>query len=73
MIASTCRIACLSLDSNALVFVATNDGYLHAINAVDGVEAWSFIPRRLLGRLFELSLEQPVQVATIAGLAGLNQ
>ncbi|MFW2404757.1 MAG: pilus assembly protein, partial [Gammaproteobacteria bacterium] len=46
-------------NSNALVFVATNDGYLHAVNATDGVEVWSFIPRRLLGRLFELSLEQP--------------
>jgi len=46
-------------NSNAVVFVATNDGYLHAINATDGVEIWSFIPRRLLGRLYELSLEEP--------------
>lgn len=46
-------------NSNAVVFVATNDGYLHAFNAVDGAEIWSFVPRRLLGRLYELSLEQP--------------
>ncbi|NND36297.1 MAG: PQQ-binding-like beta-propeller repeat protein, partial [Gammaproteobacteria bacterium] len=46
-------------NSNALVFVATNDGYLHAIDATTGVEVWSFIPRRLLSRLFELSLDQP--------------
>ena len=32
----------------ALVFVATNDGFLHAINANTGVEQWAFIPRELL-------------------------
>ena len=46
-------------NSDAVVFVSTNDGYLHAFSAASGVEIWSFIPRRLLGRLYELSLEQP--------------
>ncbi|HET7809312.1 MAG TPA: PilC/PilY family type IV pilus protein [Steroidobacteraceae bacterium] len=36
------------------VYVATNDGYLHAINAADGVEKWAFVPGELLGRLKDL-------------------
>lgn len=44
---------------NAVVFVATNDGYLHAVDAASGVELWAFIPRRLLPRLYGLSLETP--------------
>ena len=36
-----------------VAYVATNDGYLHAIDTADGsgVEKWSFIPRELLTRL----------------------
>ena len=45
--------------AETVVFTATNDGYLHAVDARYGDEIWSFIPRRLLGRLFELSLGQP--------------
>ncbi len=36
---------------DATVYVSTNEGYLHAINAEDGVELWSFVPARLLQRL----------------------
>lgn len=36
------------------VYVATNDGFLHAINASDGVEKWAFVPGELLGRLKDL-------------------
>ena len=39
---------------DAVVFVATNDGYLHAIDADTGQELWSFVPRRLLPNLFKL-------------------
>ncbi len=39
---------------DAVVYVATNDGYLHAINASTGVELWSFIPKELLPNLFKL-------------------
>jgi type IV pilus assembly protein PilY1 len=39
---------------DATVFISTNEGYLHAINASTGEELWSFIPRRLLQRLFTL-------------------
>lgn len=55
--------------ANAVVFVATNDGYLHAFDAVTGTEIWAFIPRRLLGRLYELSLNEPAANKTY-GLDG---
>ena len=32
----------------AVVYVPTNDGYLHAIDADTGVELWSFIPQEIL-------------------------
>lgn len=38
----------------AVVFMATNDGYLHAIDPSDGSELWSFVPSELLGRLNSL-------------------
>ena len=34
-----------------VVFTATNDGYLHAIDADTGEELWAFVPERLLGRM----------------------
>jgi type IV pilus assembly protein PilY1 len=33
-----------------VVFAATNDGYLHAIDADTGEELWSFVPKELLPR-----------------------
>jgi len=36
-------------DYEAVVYAATNDGYLHAIDAETGAELWSFIPQELLG------------------------
>jgi type IV pilus assembly protein PilY1 len=44
---------------DATVFVSTNDGYLHAINPVDGSELWSFMPSELLERLYALYLDDP--------------
>jgi type IV pilus assembly protein PilY1 len=46
---------------NPVVFIATNDGYLHAIDAQLGKEIWSFIPQRLLKRLYPLSLDEAAQ------------
>ncbi|MDH3977328.1 MAG: PilC/PilY family type IV pilus protein [Gammaproteobacteria bacterium] len=46
---------------DAIIFVATNDGYLHAIDSQTGKELWSFVPQRLLARLYELSLNQTAQ------------
>jgi len=39
---------------DAVVYMATNDGYLHAINAATGAELWSFIPKELLPNLTRL-------------------
>jgi len=37
-----------------VVFTATNDGYVHAINADTGQEMWSFIPKEHLSKLTKL-------------------
>ena len=36
------------------VYVSTNEGYLHAVDASTGEELWSFVPARLLQRLYNL-------------------
>lgn len=38
----------------SVVFVATNDGYLHAIDADSGSELWSFVPKQLLPNMTRL-------------------
>ena len=40
--------------NDAVVYVATNDGYLHAIDVDSGDELWSFIPQELLGDLINV-------------------
>jgi type IV pilus assembly protein PilY1 len=42
---------------DTVVFVATNDGLLHAVDADTGVEIWSYLPSRLLSRQYELFLD----------------
>lgn len=37
-----------------VVYMATNDGYLHAIDAATGVELWSFVPKELLPNMTRL-------------------
>ena len=37
-------------DEDIVVYIATNDGYLHAIDADTGEELWSFLPNELLSR-----------------------
>ena len=39
---------------DVVVYAATNDGYLHAIDGATGVELWSFIPKELLGNMSSL-------------------
>ena len=39
---------------DVVVFAATNDGYVHAINAATGVELWSFLPKEHLPNLVKL-------------------
>ncbi len=38
-------------EPDSVVFVGTNEGYLHAISSIDGSELFSFIPTDLLGNL----------------------
>ncbi|UCG73344.1 MAG: PQQ-binding-like beta-propeller repeat protein [Chromatiales bacterium] len=54
---------------DATVFVSTNEGYLHAVDADTGVELWSFIPARLLQRLYSLYTNN-VSATRLYGLDG---
>lgn len=54
---------------DALVFTATNDGYLHAVSPITGEEAWSFIPSELLPRMASL-YENPTVTSKSYGLDG---
>jgi type IV pilus assembly protein PilY1 len=38
-----------------MVYVAANDGMLHAFNANDGDEAWAFMPTMVLANLYKLA------------------
>ncbi|MCU0757902.1 MAG: PilC/PilY family type IV pilus protein [Steroidobacteraceae bacterium] len=40
--------------ADAVVYVPTNDGFVHAFDARSGEELWAFIPPELLGRLADL-------------------
>jgi type IV pilus assembly protein PilY1 len=39
---------------DSVVYTATNDGYLHAIDATTGQELWSYVPKELLPRMATL-------------------
>ena len=39
---------------DVVVYTATNDGYLHAIDGTTGVELWSFVPKQLLSNMTRL-------------------
>jgi len=54
---------------DATVFVSTNDGYLHAVDPADGHELWAFVPAEMLGRLYDLYLDEPASTRTY-GLDG---
>jgi type IV pilus assembly protein PilY1 len=47
-------------DPDIVLYATTNDGYLHAIDARDGVELWSFVPRQLISRVENLYLDEDV-------------
>ncbi|GIK34338.1 MAG: type IV pili system adhesin PilY [Gammaproteobacteria bacterium] len=44
-------------DPDTMVYVATNDGFLHAVNAANGIEHWAYLPSRLLARQNALFLD----------------
>ncbi len=56
-------------DPEAVIFTATNDGYLHAIDAETGAELWSYIPRDLLPRMAIL-YDDPEMKYKLYGLDG---
>jgi type IV pilus assembly protein PilY1 len=39
----------------AVVYVAANDGMLHAFNATSGVELWAYVPRTVMPNLYRLA------------------
>jgi len=39
---------------DVVVYTATNDGYLHAVDGTTGVELWSFVPKDLLAGMTRL-------------------
>ena len=39
---------------DVVVYTATNDGYLHAIDGATGTELWSFVPKQLLSNMTRL-------------------
>jgi len=43
-----------ALEPEVVIYTATNDGYLHAIDGDTGAELWSFIPNQLLANLTRL-------------------
>jgi len=45
--------------NDALVFMLTNDGFLHAIDPANGEELWAFVPSDLLARLYRLYEDAP--------------
>jgi type IV pilus assembly protein PilY1 len=45
---------------DGVIFAVNNDGYLHAINAVDGSELWAFIPQQMLARMRDLHVNDAV-------------
>ena len=44
-----------------VIFTATNDGYVHAIDGTTGVELWAFIPSELLPNLSKLFFDPAAQ------------
>lgn len=43
-----------------VLFNATNDGYLHAVDAATGQEKWAFVPRELLSNFGDLFVNENV-------------
>ncbi len=39
---------------DVVIYTATNDGYIHAINGATGAELWSFVPKELLPNMARL-------------------
>jgi len=58
--------------ANAYIYTTDNDGFLHAINALTGQEAWAFVPQDLLDNLYTL-YQNPVEASKSYTLDGSVQ
>jgi type IV pilus assembly protein PilY1 len=70
--ATTIRYAMLggtAENPDAVIFTATNDGYLHAIDAATGEELWSYVPKELLPRMARL-YDDPEMKYKLYGIDG---
>ncbi len=55
--------------NDGVLYAVTNEGYLHAVNTVNGQELWAFIPQQLLGRARDMYVNAAVANRTY-GLDG---
>jgi type IV pilus assembly protein PilY1 len=55
--------------NDGVVYAVTNEGYLHAIDAVDGSELWAFVPSQLLARARDMYVNDAV-TERVYGLDG---
>ncbi len=46
--------------NDGVLYAVTNEGYLHAVDIVTGVELWAFAPRQMLGRSRDLYVSDAV-------------
>ena len=53
----------------SVVYAATNDGYLHAIDAATGAELWSYVPKELLPGMARL-YDDPNMAYKLYGIDG---
>ncbi|MBT8080581.1 MAG: PQQ-binding-like beta-propeller repeat protein [Gammaproteobacteria bacterium] len=49
-----------SLNMDIVIYTATNDGYLHAIDGQTGQELWAFVPEQLLSNLGDLYFDNNI-------------
>ena len=57
------------INPEAVVYTATNDGYLHAVDPADGSERWAFVPQEMLGR-FPTLMDNAPSADKLYGLDG---
>ncbi|MGH8243710.1 MAG: pilus assembly protein [Steroidobacteraceae bacterium] len=55
--------------NDGVIYAVSNEGFLHAINAVDGSELWAFMPQQMLSRARNLYVNDAV-TERVYGLDG---
>ena len=54
---------------DSVIYTATNDGYLHAVDSATGQELWSYVPKELLPRMARL-YDDPEMKYKLYGIDG---